>query len=71
MVATSTKVGNTEKSRGRLTCMAVRSTSTDPVMFAVISRSIRKVGRGMTRTTTTATTESGTAMWVSWAHRSA
>ncbi len=50
--------------------MAVRSTSTDPVMFAVISRSIKKVGRGMTSTTTTATTERGTAMWVSWVHRS-
>ena len=71
MVATRISVGNTEKSSGRFTCMAVRSTSTDPVMFAVISRSIRTVGSGMTRTTTTPTTESGTAIRVACPHRPA
>ncbi len=54
-------VGKTENSRGRLTCIAVSSTSTDAVMLAVIRRSSTKLGSGMTSITTTATTARGTA----------
>src|ERR1700722_1481272 len=62
MVATRTSVGNTEKSSGRFTCMAVRRIRIDAVMLAVMSRSTTNVGSGTTRTTTTATTERGMAM---------
>src|ERR1700734_1400024 len=62
MVATRTSVGNTEKSSGRFTCMAVRRIRIDPVMLAVMRRSTTNVGSGTTRTTTTATTERGMAM---------
>ena len=69
MVATRTSVGKTEKSSGRFTCMAVRRIRIDPVMLAVIRRSTTKVGSGTTRTTTTATTESGTAIVATRLHR--
>src|ERR1700677_4426024 len=62
IVATSTSVGNTEKSSGRFTCMAVRRIRIDPVMLAVMRRSTTNVGSGTTRTTTTATTERGMAI---------
>ena len=69
IVATRTRVGKTEKSSGRLTCMAVSSTKMAQVMLAVIKRSTTKVGRGTTSTTTTATTDSGTAVVIRRRHR--
>ena len=59
-VITSSSVGKTEKSSGRLTCIAVSSTSIAALMFIVINRSSTKLGSGITSITTTATTASGT-----------
>ncbi len=58
---TRSRVGKTENSSGRLTCIAVNRTSIDAEMLSVIRISSRKLGNGITSITTTAVTARGRA----------
>ena len=60
-VMTRSRVGKTENSSGRLTCIAVNSTSIDAEMLSVIRMSSTKLGNGITSITTTAVTARGRA----------
>ena len=61
MVMTRSRVGKTENSSGRLTCIAVNSTSIEAEMLSVMRMSSTKLGSGITSITTTATTARGRA----------
>ena len=60
-VMTRSRVGKTENSSGRLTCIAVNNTSIEAEMLSVMRMSSTKLGNGITSMTTTATTARGRA----------